>query len=68
MEDRFEAMLQRFVKDQVARLVQDEVDEAKKRMDARVPELAARIAVSVSSMLNDRDMESVIQIRVKPKL
>jgi hypothetical protein len=66
--DQFTDAINRALKGLILKATEEEVEEAKKRLDMRIPEIAAQIAVTVQKALNPLDDNTIIQVRVRPRL
>lgn len=54
------------VKQYVASAATQAIEDAKRELDAKIPEIVAAVAISVQSFLEAHDNAAVIQIRVSP--
>lgn len=62
--ENIEKAIQAAIKAEISRAVDEEVQAAKTRLEERIPQLAAQIAISVQSYFDAMGADTVLQIRV----
>jgi hypothetical protein len=63
-----QAAIESAIKTFIAEEAQKAVQEVKRKLDERLPEITAQIGVSVAQVMNSADIDSVIQIRLRPSI
>jgi hypothetical protein len=64
LQDAIETAIKQYVAEKTREAIQD----VKRKLDEQLPEIAAEIGVRVAQIMNDRDIDSVIQIRLTPTI
>ena len=66
--NKFEDALRAAIEDHVRKAVAEAVEQAKKDLDAKIPELTASIGVTLQRAFSATDNEAIIQIRLRHNL